>query len=205
MQSRRKDNGRQRGADGERQGLDEVIEGDPEDQRDRGDRIRPPFAVQNLPRRAQVIYPKDIGPILLWGDIHPGAQVVEIGTGPGALTMALLRAVGPDGLVVSYEARADFLEMASTNVKRDNQIASARAYEVSDNAEPGTTGDAVFKLQGLARKVNLNSFELFGQMPVEQAQEALADVLGGQRAAHRGLERARAFSWRRTAESRDHR
>jgi len=82
--------------------------------------LRPTFAtlIPNLPRRAQVIYPKDIGPILLWADIHPGARVVEIGVGPGALSMALLRAIGPDGLLVSYEARQEFVEMARGNVKR---------------------------------------------------------------------------------------
>jgi tRNA (adenine57-N1/adenine58-N1)-methyltransferase len=80
--------------------------------------LRPSFAqlIPNLPRRAQVIYPKDIGPILLWGDIYPGATVVEVGTGPGALSMALLRAIGPEGRLVSYEARADFAEMAQANV-----------------------------------------------------------------------------------------
>lgn len=82
--------------------------------------LRPTYAnlIPNLPRRAQVIYPKDIGPILLWGDIRPGCKVVEIGTGPGALTIALLRAVGPDGLVVSYEARAEFMEMARSNIRQ---------------------------------------------------------------------------------------
>jgi len=82
--------------------------------------LRPTFAqlIPSLPRRAQVIYPKDIGPILLWGDIYPGANVVEIGAGPGALTMALLRAVGPSGHVTSYEARPDFVEMARQNVEQ---------------------------------------------------------------------------------------
>ena len=81
--------------------------------------LRPSFAqlVPNLPRRAQVIYPKDIGPILLWGDIYPGATVIEVGAGPGALSMALLRAVGPHGRLISYEARADFVEMAQGNVR----------------------------------------------------------------------------------------
>jgi tRNA (adenine57-N1/adenine58-N1)-methyltransferase len=81
--------------------------------------FRPTFAslIPNLPRRAQVIYPKDIGPILLWGDIYPGARVVEIGTGPGAMTMALLRATGATGHVTSYEARSDFCEMAKANVR----------------------------------------------------------------------------------------
>jgi tRNA (adenine57-N1/adenine58-N1)-methyltransferase len=80
--------------------------------------LRPSFAqlVPNLPRRAQVIYPKDIGPILMWGDIYPGATVIEVGVGPGALSMALVRAVGPDGRVISYEARQDFADMAQANM-----------------------------------------------------------------------------------------
>src|SRR3990172_1887038 len=84
--------------------------------------LRPTFAqlIPNLPRQAQVIYPKDIGPILLWGDIYPGAVVVEVGTGPGALSMALLRAVGPYGRLISYETRADFVEMAQRNVQQFN-------------------------------------------------------------------------------------
>ena len=74
--------------------------------------LRPTYAtlIPNLPRRAQVIYPKDVGTILLWGDIAPGTRVIEIGTGPGALTMALLRAVGPTGQLISYEIREDFAD-----------------------------------------------------------------------------------------------
>jgi tRNA (adenine57-N1/adenine58-N1)-methyltransferase len=82
--------------------------------------IRPTYAslIPNLPRRAQVIYPKDVGTILLWGDIAPGLRVLEVGTGPGALTMALLRAVGPSGEVISYEIRPEFAEMARANVRQ---------------------------------------------------------------------------------------
>jgi tRNA (adenine57-N1/adenine58-N1)-methyltransferase catalytic subunit len=82
--------------------------------------LRPTYAqlIPSLPRRAQPIYPKDVGPILLWGDIAPGASVVEVGTGPGALTIALLRAVGPTGRLASYEAREDFARMARENVAR---------------------------------------------------------------------------------------
>jgi tRNA (adenine57-N1/adenine58-N1)-methyltransferase catalytic subunit len=82
--------------------------------------LRPTYAtlIPNLPRRAQVIYPKDVGTILLWGDIAPGVRVLEVGTGPGALTMALLRAVGPTGQVISYEIRPDFADMARANVEQ---------------------------------------------------------------------------------------
>lgn len=82
--------------------------------------LRPTYAtlIPNLPRRAQVIYPKDVGTILMWGDIAPGVRVLEVGTGPGALTMALLRAVGPTGHVISYEIRPDFADMARANVQQ---------------------------------------------------------------------------------------
>jgi tRNA (adenine57-N1/adenine58-N1)-methyltransferase len=76
--------------------------------------VRPTFAEQvtGRVRQAQPIYPKDLGAILVAADIHPGAHVVEAGTGTGALTLALLRAVGPAGSVVSYEQREEFLEAA---------------------------------------------------------------------------------------------
>jgi len=80
--------------------------------------LRPTYAqlIPNLPRRAQVIYPKDVGPILLWGDIRPGMRVLEAGTGPGALTLALLRVIGPTGALFSYELRPEFIEMARANI-----------------------------------------------------------------------------------------
>lgn len=82
--------------------------------------FRPTLAqlIPNLPRQAQVIYPKDIGSILIWGDIVPGAKVVESGVGAGALTVALLRALGSTGRLVSYELREDFARMAQDNVAR---------------------------------------------------------------------------------------
>ena len=71
--------------------------------------VRPRLAdyILNMKRGAQVVYPKDLGPILIWGDIAPGATVLEAGTGSGALTMALVRAVGPTGTIVSVERRED--------------------------------------------------------------------------------------------------
>jgi tRNA (adenine57-N1/adenine58-N1)-methyltransferase len=77
-----------------------------------------PQLIPNLPRSAQVIYPKDIGPILIWADVFPGARVVEAGVGAGALSMALLRAVGKDGQLTSYELREDFGKLARQNVAR---------------------------------------------------------------------------------------
>jgi tRNA (adenine57-N1/adenine58-N1)-methyltransferase len=80
--------------------------------------LRPLLAdyVLAMPRGAQVIYPKDAAQILMWGDIFPGARVLEAGAGSGALTCSLLRAVGPTGSVTSYEVRADHAEHAERNV-----------------------------------------------------------------------------------------
>jgi tRNA (adenine57-N1/adenine58-N1)-methyltransferase len=77
-----------------------------------------PQLIPNLPRNAQVIYPKDIGPILVWADVFRGARVVEAGMGAGALSIALLRAVGNEGQLFSYEIREDFAELAQKNVAR---------------------------------------------------------------------------------------
>lgn len=71
-----------------------------------------------MPRGAAVVYPKDAAQILTMADVFPGARVVEAGAGSGALTCWLLRAVGTDGLVVSYERRPDFAEVARANVER---------------------------------------------------------------------------------------
>jgi tRNA (adenine57-N1/adenine58-N1)-methyltransferase len=81
--------------------------------------FRPRFAdyVLKMPRGAQVVYPKDLGPILTYADIHPGARVLEAGTGSGALTIALCRAVGAEGRVVSYELRDEHRQRAIANVE----------------------------------------------------------------------------------------
>ncbi|HWC36651.1 MAG TPA: tRNA (adenine-N1)-methyltransferase [Mycobacteriales bacterium] len=74
--------------------------------------------VLSMPRGATVVYPKDAAQIVAMADVYPGARVVEAGAGSGALTCSLLRAVGPAGSVTSYERRADFAEVARTNVER---------------------------------------------------------------------------------------
>src|SRR5947208_13769735 len=79
--------------------------------------LRPLLAdyVLSMPRGAQVIYPKDAAQIIMWGDIFPGARVLEAGAGSGALSCSLLRAVGDKGSVLSYEVRADHAEHAERN------------------------------------------------------------------------------------------
>jgi tRNA (adenine57-N1/adenine58-N1)-methyltransferase catalytic subunit len=72
--------------------------------------------VMSMPRGPQLIYPKDAAQIVHEGDIFPGARVLEAGAGSGALTCSLLRAVGPQGQVISYEQRADHAEHARRNV-----------------------------------------------------------------------------------------
>ncbi len=96
--------------------------------------LRPTYAqlIPSLPRQAQPIYPKDVGPLLLWGDIAPGQLVVEVGTGPAALTLALLRAVGPTGRLVSYELREDFATIARDNVARFHGPAPGWTLRVAD-------------------------------------------------------------------------
>jgi tRNA (adenine57-N1/adenine58-N1)-methyltransferase len=82
--------------------------------------LRPLLAdyVLSMPRGAAVVYPKDAGQVVHMADVFPGAHVVEAGVGSGALTMALLRAVGDAGVVSSYERRADFAQVARENVER---------------------------------------------------------------------------------------
>ena len=82
--------------------------------------LRPRLAdfILKMKRGAQVVYPKDIGPILMWADIAPGMTVVEGGTGSGALAMALARAVGETGRVVSAEVREDHAGHARKMIRR---------------------------------------------------------------------------------------
>jgi tRNA (adenine57-N1/adenine58-N1)-methyltransferase len=63
-----------------------------------------------------VVYPKDAAQIVAMADVFPGARVIEAGVGSGALTCSLLRAVGPGGLVSSYERRQEFADQARANV-----------------------------------------------------------------------------------------
>ena len=70
-----------------------------------------------MPRGAAIVYPKDAAQILSQADIFPGATVVEAGVGSGALSLWLLRAIGPSGRLVSFERREEFADVARANVE----------------------------------------------------------------------------------------
>jgi tRNA (adenine57-N1/adenine58-N1)-methyltransferase len=91
--------------------------------------VRPTLAevVLKMPRGAQVIYPKDLGPILILADVFPGARVFESGLGSGALSMVLLRA---GARVTGYEIREDFAARARANVAGFLGSAALESYAV---------------------------------------------------------------------------
>lgn len=93
--------------------------------------VRPTLSefVLKMPRGAQVIYPKDLGPILMLADIFPGARVLEAGVGSGALSMTLLRA-GAD--IVGYEIRPEFAARARENVAAFLGTDALARYRVED-------------------------------------------------------------------------
>ena len=74
--------------------------------------------ITELPRTTQIMYPKDIGFILVTMGVGPGQRVMEAGTGSGSMTTALAYAVGPSGQVVSYEVKPDVQNLARKNLNR---------------------------------------------------------------------------------------
>lgn len=98
--------------------------------------IRPTLSdfVFKMPRGAQVIYPKDLGPILMLADIFPGARVLESGVGSGALSMTMLRA---GAVITGYELREDFANRAQINVRTflGEEAASRYTVELRDAYE----------------------------------------------------------------------
>ncbi len=91
--------------------------------------IRPTLSdfILKMPRGAQVIYPKDLGPMLMLADIFPGARVLESGVGSGALSMTLLRA---GARITGYELREDFAERAQDNVRSFLGAEATERYSV---------------------------------------------------------------------------
>ena len=104
--------------------------------------FRPTLAdfVLKMPRGAQVIYPKDLGPILMLADVFPGARVLESGVGSGALSMTMLRA-GAD--ITGYELREDFAVRARANVVTMLGESALERYDVQlRDVYEGIDGDA---------------------------------------------------------------
>ncbi|MCP4436244.1 MAG: tRNA (adenine-N1)-methyltransferase [Actinomycetia bacterium] len=91
--------------------------------------LRPSLSefILKMPRGAQVIYPKDLGPILMLADIGPGMRVLESGVGSGALSMAMLRC-GVE--ITGYEIREDFANRATANVERFLGAEALARYDV---------------------------------------------------------------------------
>jgi tRNA (adenine57-N1/adenine58-N1)-methyltransferase len=104
--------------------------------------LRPTLSdhVLKMPRGAQVIYPKDLGPILILADISAGSRVFESGVGSGALSTTLLRA---GALVTGYEIREDFAANAQSNVEMFLGPDAVDRYEIKirDAYEPHEDGE----------------------------------------------------------------
>jgi len=137
--------------------------------------LRPllPDFVLSMPRGAQVVYPKDAGQVVQMADIFPGAHVVEAGVGSGALSMSLLRAVGDTGRLSSYERRADFAEIARSNVER--------FFGAPHPAWTITLGDLADELPPEAIEAAMSAYEREG-LRLAEAQRGVAVVraaLGG--------------------------
>lgn len=100
--------------------------------------FRPTYAdyVLKMPRGAQVIYPKDVAIMLMQADIYPEARVLEAGIGSGATTLALLRAIGPNGRVIAYEQREDFATRALTNIEEYQGAAANLEIRMASIYEP---------------------------------------------------------------------
>ncbi len=74
--------------------------------------------VMHVKRTSQIVYPKEIGYILLKMNVVPGTRLVEAGTGSGGLTLAFARQIQPIGKLYSYEEREEFQANARKNIER---------------------------------------------------------------------------------------
>ena len=101
--------------------------------------------LNELPRTTQILYPKDIGYILIQMGISEGQTVLEAGTGSGSMTIALAATVGPHGRVISYEHKQDTQNLARKNLERVG-LASRVDFRLRDIQEgfDETDGDAFF-------------------------------------------------------------
>lgn len=101
--------------------------------------------IKGVKRQTQIMYPKEIGYLMMKLGIGPGSTVIESGTGSGGLTTALAWFVGDTGKVITYERRADFYKLAGKNLERVGL--AARVEQVNRNIEDGflhSGADALF-------------------------------------------------------------
>lgn len=152
---------------------------------------RPSFEeyVLHMPRGAQIISPKDIGPILVWGDIFPGARVVEAGIGSGSLTLGLLRMVGDDGKVIAFELREDFANCARNNIEAWSEKLSGRldlrAGDVHEELGKLTDVDRIVldlpdpwrALEGAARALRPNGLLIAYSPTIRQIDQMVQAIL----------------------------
>ena len=95
----------------------------------------------NMKRIATVVYPKDIGIILSYANVYPGAKVLEAGSGSGALTIALSDAVGSTGSVISYDVREDMSKLAQSNLKTVAEFPQNVTFKVGNLQEEALESD----------------------------------------------------------------
>ncbi len=92
--------------------------------------------MMKVKRTTTIVYPKDLGYLMLETAVGPGSRVIELGTGSGALTLALAKFVAPDGRVYSYDRRDDFIINARKNVERVGYAANVE-FTCADVAQDG--------------------------------------------------------------------
>ena len=155
--------------------------------------LRPTLAefVLDMPRGAQVIYPKDLAMILFWADVYPGCRVLEAGMGSGALTLALLRAVGPDGRVITYEQREEFARRALANIHmRSGEVTNltVRLGPVEEGVADEEPVDRVlldlpepWKLTGVMARVLRPGGIFLSYVPTIIQAQQMAETLGRDR------------------------
>ena len=95
----------------------------------------------NMKRIATVVYPKDIGIILSYANVYPGAKVLEAGSGSGALTIALSDAVGSTGSVISYDLREDMSKLAQSNLETVAEFPQNVSFKVGNLQEEDLESD----------------------------------------------------------------
>ncbi|MTA97375.1 MAG: tRNA (adenine-N1)-methyltransferase, partial [Actinobacteria bacterium] len=124
--------------------------------------------VLSMPRGATVIYPKDSAAIISVADIFPGARVLEAGAGSGALSCSLLRAIGPNGRLFSFERREDFAEIAAANV--------LKFFGETQSTWSLTTGDLVESLPESEAAAGVDR-EVLDMLAPWECIDAVASVL----------------------------